>query len=74
MQKLVALLREQRLLRGWSQRTLAANAGVDHATVSLIERGCRSPTLFTLCLLAGAMDLSLAGLLNAAERVDSKQK
>ena len=74
VQQVVALLSEQRQARAWSQRTLAANAGVDPKTVNLIERGSRSPTLYTLCLLAGAMDLSLAGLIKAAERLTSESK
>jgi transcriptional regulator with XRE-family HTH domain len=73
VQQVVALLCEQRENRAWSQRKLASNAGVDPKTVSLIERGRRSPTLYTLCLLAGAMNFHLSDLLKAAElRVQTK--
>jgi len=60
---------------GWSQRRLAAKAGVDPKTVSLIERGVRSPTLFTLVLLANAMDLPLSAVLrDAEESIDNQRK
>lgn len=52
---------------GWSQRTLATRAGLDPKTVSLIERGDRSPTLFTLALLAEAMGVRLSEVLQNAE-------
>lgn len=56
VQEVVGSLKIQRESLGWSQRTLACKAGVDPKTVSLIERGIRSPTLFTLSLLSSAMD------------------
>ena len=62
------LLKKRRETLGWSQRTLAGLAGVDPKTVSLIERGVRSPTLFTISLLASAMDCALWELLKDAER------
>jgi transcriptional regulator with XRE-family HTH domain len=55
VQDVVGLLKIHREMLGWSQRTLASKAGVDPKTVSVIERGIRSPTLFTLSLLASAM-------------------
>lgn len=59
VQNAVGSLKIHRESLGWSQRTLASKAGVDPKTVSLIERGVRSPTLFTLSLLASAMNLPL---------------
>jgi len=55
----IASLKKRREALGWSQRTLAKRAGVDPKTVSLIEREIRNPTLFTLALLASALDLPL---------------
>jgi len=65
--KVIELLKKQRETLGWSQRTLAAHAGVDPKTVSLIERGIRSPTLFTLSLIASAMSLRLWEIMKDAE-------
>ena len=70
-QKIVERVVDQMKIRreslGWSQRALASKAGVDPKTVSLIERGTRSPTLFTLSLLATALDLPLSQILESAE-------
>jgi transcriptional regulator with XRE-family HTH domain len=57
-------VRLERDARGWSQ---AERSGVSKATVSKIERGEMSPTAVTLVRLAGAFDLTLAGLLVRAE-------
>jgi transcriptional regulator with XRE-family HTH domain len=52
---------------GWSQRSLAGRAGVDPKTVNLIERGERSPTLFTMKLLADALGVCLSEVLSRIE-------
>src|SRR5579863_1093110 len=61
-------LRLERDARGWSQADLAGRAGVSKATISKIEREEASPTAVVLVRLAGAFDLTLAGLLVRAER------
>ena len=63
----VMILKGERESRDLSQRTLASKAGVDPKTISLIERGHRSPTLFTLARIAGALDLKLSRIVDAAE-------
>ncbi len=60
-------IRLERNARGWSQAELAGHAGVSKATISKVERGEMSPTAVTLVRLAGAFDLTLAGLLLRAE-------
>lgn len=60
-------VRLEREVRGWSQADLAQRAGVSRAAVSKIERGEMSPTAVLLVRLAGAFDLTLAGLLLRAE-------
>jgi transcriptional regulator with XRE-family HTH domain len=67
VREVVESLKKRREALGWSQRSLAAQAGVDPKTVSLIERGVRSPTLFTLLLLATAMDCPLWKTLKEVE-------
>jgi len=60
-------LRLERDIRGWSLAELAARSGVSKATISKIEREAVSPTAVILVRLAGAFDLTLAGLLLRAE-------
>ncbi len=68
VRSVVESLHQRREALGWSQRALATKAGLDPKTVNLIERGVRSPTLFTLSLLACAMEVSLAETMKNAER------
>ncbi len=60
-------LRLEREGRGWSLADLAERSGVSKAGISKIERGEVSPTAIVLVRLAGAFDLTLAGLLLRAE-------
>jgi transcriptional regulator with XRE-family HTH domain len=60
-------LRLERDTRGWSLADLAERSGVSKATISKIEREEVSPTAVILVRLAGAFDLTLAGLLLRAE-------
>src|SRR5438105_10875341 len=65
--RLAHRLRLERDSRGWSLAELAGRSGVSKATISKIERGEVSPTAVVLVRLAGAFDLTLAGLLLRAE-------
>lgn len=60
-------IRVERDARGWSLAELGGRAAVSKATISKIERGEVSPTAVILVRLAGAFDLTLAGLLLRAE-------
>lgn len=60
-------VRLERDMRGWSLADLADRSGVSKATISKIEREEVSPTAVILVRLAGAFDLTLAGLLLRAE-------
>ena len=65
--QIAARIKLERDARGWSLADLAGRAGVSKATISKIERGEVSPTAVILVRLAGAFDLTLAGLLLRAE-------
>jgi transcriptional regulator with XRE-family HTH domain len=64
---IAALVRAERDRRSWTLSDLASRSGVARATISKIERGEMSPTATLLVKLAGAFDLTLAGLLLRAE-------
>jgi transcriptional regulator with XRE-family HTH domain len=65
--RIAARLRLERDSRGWSLADLAQRSGVSKAMISKIEREEVSPTAVLLVRLAGAFDLTLAGLLLRAE-------
>jgi transcriptional regulator with XRE-family HTH domain len=52
-------LREWRLKRGHSLRTIAAEAGVSYVTVARIEAGTMSPTVAMLAKLARALKVHI---------------
>jgi transcriptional regulator with XRE-family HTH domain len=60
-------LRLERDSRGWSLADVAERSGVSKATISKIERAEVSPTAVVLVRIAGAFDLTLAGLMLRAE-------
>jgi transcriptional regulator with XRE-family HTH domain len=65
--RLAFSIRQEREARGWSLADLAERSGVSRASISKIERAEASPTAVILVRLAGAFDLTLAGLLARAE-------
>src|SRR3981189_3088637 len=65
--RLAHRLRLERDSRGWSLADLAERSGVSKAMISKIERAEVSPTAVVLVRLAGAFDLTLAGLMLRAE-------
>lgn len=60
-------LKLEREARAWSLADLAERSGVSKAMISKVEREEVSPTAVILVRLAGAFDLTLAGLLLRAE-------
>lgn len=66
---LVALgraLREARLAKGISQEKLALLAEVDRSYVGRVERGDNNVAVLTLARLAGALEMTLAKLMQKA--------
>ena len=60
-------VRLEREAHGWTLADLATRSGVSRAMISKIERREASPTATVLVRLAGAFDLTLAGLIARAE-------
>ena len=64
--RLAERIRGEREARGWSLDVLAERSGVSRAMISKIERCEASPTATVLVRLAGAFELTLAGLIARA--------
>lgn len=56
-------LRRARKQQGWTQEQLAERSDLSYKCLGEIERGTGNPTLDTMARLAGALDVSLSGLL-----------
>lgn len=52
---------------GMSLRGLAASSGVSPSMISDIERGAKSPTISTLAMIAGALGVALAALVEPVD-------
>ena len=57
--KVARRLRDERLRRGLSTRSLAEKAGLSQPMISYVERGMRIPTLETALRIAGALNIDL---------------
>jgi transcriptional regulator with XRE-family HTH domain len=71
LEALGALLREERLAAGLSQRELSERTGVSNAYLSQLERGRHEPSLRVLASIASTLGLSLASLLERAGVLDA---
>ncbi len=65
---LAITLRRLRTERGDTQEDLAHRAGLTVAAFARIERGHANPTWTTVRRIAGALEITLAGLGEAVER------
>jgi len=66
LEALGALLREERLAAGLSQRELSERTNVSNAYLSQVERGRHEPSLRVLTSVASTLGLSLESLLAQA--------
>ena len=62
-------IRERRKELGLSQEALSFKAGYHVTYVSQIERGVKSPTVRTILVFAGALEIPLSELMLRAERL-----
>lgn len=56
-------LRKAREQRGWSQEEFADRSGIHRTYISGVERGKRNPTLSIIEAIAGALEITVAQLL-----------
>ena len=63
------VLRQLRTNTGISQEKLALDVGLDRTYISLMERGLRTPTLYTIFLLAERLDISVMEISSEVENL-----
>lgn len=63
-----SVLRKFRIQKGLSQEDLALKANLHRTYISQLERGLKSPTLNTMKLLAGVLEISLTEFVKAIEK------
>jgi transcriptional regulator with XRE-family HTH domain len=63
LQRLGTTIRHYRRQRRLTQRALAARAGIDHMSLSQIERGRQNVTILNLFHIAGALEVPLSHLI-----------
>jgi transcriptional regulator with XRE-family HTH domain len=66
-ERLGALIRELRDIRGWTQEELADRAGVAVSTISTCERGKYALKIDSLCKVASAFDVAPSKLIAEIE-------
>lgn len=66
-------VRERRKELNLSQEALSFKAGYHVTYVSQIERGVKSPTVRTMLVMAGALEIPLSELMQRAERLYALQ-
>jgi len=66
------VLRAKRKELGFSQESLALEAGIDRNFVSLLERGLNQPSLTTIFKIAKALQVDPAYMLIEVQNLSSK--
>lgn len=61
------VLREKRKERGLTQEVLAQKAGITPVYVSQLERGLKSPSLWTIARLSKVLGVSMRKIVGAVE-------
>lgn len=66
---LIRLLQAERQKKGLSYQQLSKISGIHRTTISLIEREKQNPTMLICKRLANALEISLAKLVEKAEKI-----
>jgi transcriptional regulator with XRE-family HTH domain len=63
------VLRQARKNVGLSQEKLALETGLDRTYISLLERGLRTPSLYTLMLISKRLDIPVSSMVADVEAI-----
>jgi len=61
------VLRHFRNNEGISQESLALECGLDRTYISLLERGLRMPTLYTIMIIANHLNIPVISIISETE-------
>jgi len=67
------VLRKIRTDIGISQEKLALDVGLDRTYISLMERGLRTPTLFTIYILAERLEVTATQIISDVDKLYQSQ-
>ena len=73
-EEVIRRLREERKRHGFSNYVVAQRSGLSESSLSLIERGLRTPTLETLLKIAEALGTDLGTVIRHARAAVARQK
>jgi len=62
LKKIGITLKSIRVKQNKSQEEIALQVGVDRSYISLLEKGKRNPTIYTLCKICSALGVSILDL------------
>lgn len=65
--KIVAVLKEERLKKGISQYKLAKDTGMSKSSILYIESGKQNPTLYTIILIAKYLNVEIGSVISSIE-------
>lgn len=66
--KIVAILREERIKKGITQYKMAKETGMSKSSILYIENCTQRPTLYTTLLLADYLDLDFSKVVQEASK------
>lgn len=70
--KVVSLLRQERIRQGMSQYKLAKQCGLSKTSIAFIERLDNKPTLRTLLMIAECLNIELGDIIKTAQKEQQK--
>ena len=65
--KIVAILKEERIKKGISQYKLAKDTGMSKSSILYIENGKQHPTLYTIILISKYLDVEIGRIISSIE-------
>lgn len=65
--RIVAVLKEERIKKGISQYKLAKDTGMSKSSILYIENGKQHPTLYTIILISKYLNVEIGSIISSIE-------